>query len=1030
VKTGKAGRSIVFKAALIRGKIIFRALFAALFLAGCSHPLSPPTPLVPVGPNTLAVYIGGAAGRTALPMAPSAYDITVSRSGVTLGSLTSAQAGAGPYLLPLTSPPAAGDTVLVEGYVGGARQFTGSCTLTAGHIAGTPVTITLYPLRDGAGDVSLSVSFPPGSGDDEITAAEVSLYRSLADYQADNVYQFTRYRKNTGDYGQGDDLGPVIPLEYDDLSPGNYVVKIEFFRFRYVRVSRLVQTIIVRGGFTTGLWDNGSNTLTWEQFASSNANLSGISIGGEAVSGFSSGVYSYSVYKPAAPSNTALRVTSGTPGQAITASLNGGAPFSLTGGSLHTFAAGDMKGANSLAVTVTAPDGVTRQTYALGYTYVLYGTEWYVASAAGNDTSGDGTREKPYATVGKALDAIKTDYNSGDGWPGNSTNPVAARINISGEITECVRIEDTSLYNQFPPIVLAGSDTDKIKAAERSEKQPLFISKAEVILGDRLTLTGGNTANGSGGGVYVNNGAFTMNGGIISGNTTNGTGSFNGGGGVAVDGGAFTMNGGIISGNTANGSGGYSGSGGGVYVYNGASFTMNGGSVSGNHGRLRGGGVSMYGGSLTMNGGGVSGNTTGGEGGGVYVYNGDSFTMSGGSVSGNRNSAGKNGGGVYVEGGAAFTMSGGSVSGNSAGYRGGGVYVDQGAFEMSGGSVSGNTTGGEGGGVYVYDGAFTMSGGSVSGNSAANSDGGGVSLAGGTFNMSGGSVGGNSAQYGGGGVFVSSGAFNMSGGSVSGNTIGDGGGGVGMNGGSFSMTGGIISGNKSSGWGGGLRIVGNTGSAVMTGGTISGNTANDRGGGGVYVDNNRSFTLSGGVISGNIAGSGTSGGGVYFSTGNFTMNGGSVSGNSAAADGGGVYFSNAGTFSMSGGTIDGNSAAANGGGICLGGYDTPTFNMSGGSVSGNTAAGGGGVYVNNGTFTMSGGAAVHTGNPVGLGSGRLITLSETLTANPAANIETALGVGTQVLDGSITEGDNYKKFQLNGAGNENGDKIDNEGKIR
>ena len=64
-------------------------------------------------------------------------------------------------------------------------------------------------------------------------------------------------------------------------------------------------------------------------------------------------------------------------------------------------------------------------------------------------------------------------------------------------------------------------------------------------------ITGGSTASGSGGGVCVNGGTLTMNGGTVIGNTA----KF--GGGVYVcDNGTFRLNGGAITGNTAQGSGG------------------------------------------------------------------------------------------------------------------------------------------------------------------------------------------------------------------------------------------------------------------------------------------------------------------------------------------------------------------------------------------------------------------------------------------------------------------------------------------
>ena len=108
---------------------------------------------------------------------------------------------------------------------------------------------------------------------------------------------------------------------------------------------------------------------------------------------------------------------------------------------------------------------------------------------------------------------------------------------------------------------------------------------------------------------------------------------------------------------------------------------------------------------VTVTGGVITGGSSLGFGGGVLVQSTGSFTLSGGSISGN--GAGR-GGGVYVNDGS-FTMTGGSISGNTA-FEGGGVYVDNGSsFTLSGGSISGNSAD-DGGGVYVSDGSFTLSG--------------------------------------------------------------------------------------------------------------------------------------------------------------------------------------------------------------------------------------------------------------------------------------------------------------------------------
>jgi hypothetical protein len=79
-----------------------------------------------------------------------------------------------------------------------------------------------------------------------------------------------------------------------------------------------------------------------------------------------------------------------------------------------------------------------------------------------------------------------------------------------------------------------------------------------------------------------------------------------------------------------------------------------------------------------------------------------------------------------------------------------------------------------------------------------------------------------------------------------------------------------------------------------------------------------------------------------------------ITGNLSSSNGGGVYV-DGGTFTMSGGAVSGNSASQGGGVFAYGG----TFSMSGGVVSDNSNSSsgglGGGVYAYGGTFTMSGG---------------------------------------------------------------------------
>lgn len=178
--------------------------------------------------------------------------------------------------------------------------------------------------------------------------------------------------------------------------------------------------------------------------------------------------------------------------------------------------------------------------------------------------------------------------------------------------------------------------------------------------------------------------------------------------GVVV-GGTFNMYGGNITGNVRTDSG----NGGGVLVSYGI-FNMYDGKITNNSCGLSGGGVYVERGTFSMSGGEISGNTSGEYGGGIELSS-STFTMTDGSIS--QNKAKENGGGIDVSAGSTFTMYGGTITGNTS-YIGGGVAVEKygnNTFNMNGGAITDNTatnTGSEtGGGVYVEsDGIFNVSG--------------------------------------------------------------------------------------------------------------------------------------------------------------------------------------------------------------------------------------------------------------------------------------------------------------------------------
>ena len=169
----------------------------------------------------------------------------------------------------------------------------------------------------------------------------------------------------------------------------------------------------------------------------------------------------------------------------------------------------------------------------------------------------------------------------------------------------------------------------------------------------------GNTSSGNGGGVRVWGGTFVMNGGLISNNRINSDGTGNARGSGVFTSGAFTMNGGSITGNTFSGTAGW---GGGVIV-NSGTFTMNGGIITNNNAITSGGGVYVHT-TFTLNGGTISSNTAG-WGGGIYIGSGSTGTAK------------------------TFNMSGGNITDNTAQNWGGGVGVVDGIINKTGGTITG-----------------------------------------------------------------------------------------------------------------------------------------------------------------------------------------------------------------------------------------------------------------------------------------------------------------------------------------------------
>ena len=234
------------------------------------------------------------------------------------------------------------------------------------------------------------------------------------------------------------------------------------------------------------------------------------------------------------------------------------------------------------------------------------------------------------------------------------------------------------------------------------------------------TMTGGKITGEKSCGVWTTDAAtynmprsFTMSGSAVISDCGGGVDGAGYGGGVRIDAGTFTMEGGTITNCAAN-------KGGGVY-FGGDTFTMSGGSIT-NCKADAGGGVDIKSSTFNLSGGTISGCESNG-GGGVFIYGHDiTFTMSNnGSIT---DCSALNGGGVYwASTSGSFLMSGGSISNckathESQGY-GGGVLLTGGSFTMSDGEIS-DCTANEGSSIYLDEAGsssptFTQSGGTIAG---------------------------------------------------------------------------------------------------------------------------------------------------------------------------------------------------------------------------------------------------------------------------------------------------------------------------
>lgn len=315
--------------------------------------------------------------------------------------------------------------------------------------------------------------------------------------------------------------------------------------------------------------------------------------------------------------------------------------------------------------------------------------DWYNSisgAVAGNDSTGTGSKKKPYKTVSKALTqctASGTEYTIRvDG-----TIEENATLNIASGKTVTI----ASLRKTTPAVI------EEKRVSPTAEQY--LVKTAGTLTLDSVILKANITGTHVGNSVYVYGIQQTAGTVTVKGNTTE---IRNFGHGVNVEGGTFTMENGSICNNYVNGGASGVEIGGGTFILKGGSIKDNAAtSMAGVY--VKGAGADNKG-TFTMTGGEISGNKAKCLGGGIYVGEHGQADISGGTIQANH-AAGKEyvsgtkdvgGGGIYIEKGTV-NFTGGTIKGNYIGEAkkncGAGVLIgEQGTFNMSGGTINDCTT--------------------------------------------------------------------------------------------------------------------------------------------------------------------------------------------------------------------------------------------------------------------------------------------------------------------------------------------------
>jgi hypothetical protein len=424
-----------------------------------------------------------------------------------------------------------------------------------------------------------------------------------------------------------------------------------------------------------------------------------------------------------------------------------------------------------------------------------------------------------------------------------------------------------------------------------------------------------NTADDSGGGLYVAAAKLTIDRSTITDNTADGSG-----GGIYANDNpnqVLRVTSSTLAGNTASADGGGIDS-------NAAQATFTSDSVS-NNVASAGGGIAFSGTQVTLAGSHVEGNRAQRSEGGLFMSNqtvGSSCAITNSTLDNNRATGGPGGAFVHC---TTLTVSNSSVNGNRAGGTAGGLAAVVTAASFINVNVIGNVAGGADGGLDLVDTTLTMTGCIISNNRSASSAGG--LDAGGTATVSNTTISGNRTGGNDGGLLFSGTELNLLNDTITNNTAAANDGGVfvsATNGGTISNS--TISGNRAAGHAGGIEADVTGGTLTITGCALSDSHAG-RDGGGILVDGLGTVTMINDTVFGNTAA--VNGGGIAheFNRGPLNLVNVTIDGN-AAANGGGVY-SNQSATNVHNTIVAGNAANAAHGPDLDGAFNPQGFNFIG-----------------------------------------------------------------------------------------------------